>query len=408
MTDLHLFISIGTGVVLFFSAAYIVVSVISHKKIIESQRATIAEIRKSEQRYRALFENSVVGMLKFNSDTWKILDANQSIYTIFNAQSMEQIHELLQEIPPKTKAEIASSLKQSGQFNNKEVILSNSNGQFRSFLFSGKYDETKKTVHAILADITDKKRLEEAYIRAHRMEAISLLTGSLTHDLQNILAPVQISMRLLAKQVKSKRGKRILRATKATTEHGIRLVNNIMSLGRGVKGKYTPIHLNAFLKHAVDLLEPSKLHTVTLQTEKVDYVIDGDEDQLKQVLFNLIQNARDAMTRKGSIIVTVSDSKPLSGAHKFGSSRSNQNYVTVSVSDSGKGIPPNQIEKIFEPFQTTKKDAGGTGLGLSVVLEIIKKHDGFITVESKVKTGSTFNIYLPLKNQVKHETGNKK
>src|SRR5205823_902789 len=121
----------------------------------------------------------------------------------------------------------------------------------------------------------------------------------------------------------------------------------------------------------------------------------GDATQIHQIILNLCVNARDAMPDGGAIIISArnvtlseTEAKRFVGAHPG-------NYVLLRVSDTGSGIPPEIIDKIFEPFFTTKEIGKGTGLGLSTVITIIKSHGGFLDLESKVGTGTSFNVYLP-------------
>ncbi len=129
---------------------------------------------------------------------------------------------------------------------------------------------------------------------------------------------------------------------------------------------------------------------------KADAVILGDENQLKQVFLNLIQNAKDAIPVRGEIKIKLDSTISVEEYHDAGITDRKRSFIRIAVTDNGVGIPKENLGKIFEPFFSTKEVGVGTGLGLSIVSEIIKNHNGYITVKNHQSKGTTFTVFLPV------------
>jgi PAS domain S-box-containing protein len=261
-------------------------------------------------------------------------------------------------------------------------------------------DATGKGVRMVggMRDLTEKKRMEAQHLRAQRMESIGTLAGGIAHDLNNVLAPIMMSIELLKlDSINDPDRSSILNTIHVSCNRGADLVRQVLSFARGLDGQRISIRL----RHLIDELQgiishtfPSNIKIVT----KIPYdlwPIVGDPTQLHQVLLNLAVNARDAMPNGGTLTLTLAnitlDAKTVDGCKGPTSGR----HVLLQVSDTGLGIPPEIRERIFEPFFTTKEVGKGTGFGLATVHTIIKSHGGFLNVESEMGRGSTFNIYLP-------------
>jgi signal transduction histidine kinase len=247
------------------------------------------------------------------------------------------------------------------------------------------------------SDITERKRLELHAIRAQKMESIALLTGGMAHDLQNILAPVAMSVPLLQAKVSDKAGQDILKAVEESANSGLELVKNILTYGRGIAGERVAVDLPRVIDQVLSVVNPGLLPGIRIERKLNGHLpsVEGDLHQLKQVFLNLCVNARDAMPSGGllTIAMTMVDSdERLLDDHPYAEPGP---YVVVSVSDTGKGIRDEDLDRIFEPFYSTKEHGYGTGLGLSIAQGIVKSHQGYITVRSVVGSGTTFSVYLP-------------
>lgn len=256
----------------------------------------------------------------------------------------------------------------------------------------------KEVILIINTDITLKRKLEAHFLQSRKMELIALLTSGIAHDLQNVLAPVAMSVDLLREYVRSKIGREILTAVEESALSGLSLVKNILTYGRSTKESKSDINI----KSMIDVLLHGFIKTLP-DTIKIrcnnsleDIYVEGDEDQLKQVVLNLLVNGRDAMPGGGMLKLTVSmftDNPPVSEEYKISEK---DKFVMISVEDSGIGMPEENLQQIFDPFFTTKEIGTGTGLGLSIVQGVVKSHGGFITVRSKPGNGSVFQVYLPV------------
>jgi two-component system cell cycle sensor histidine kinase/response regulator CckA len=254
-----------------------------------------------------------------------------------------------------------------------------------------------KCVLVINTDITKKKRLEAQFLRAQRMESIGALAGGIAHDLNNVLSPILMVADVLQNEFTSKENRHMLEIVKTSAGRGSDMVKQILSFARGVSGEHTNLQIKHLVTDLGKLLQGTFPRSIQIRTEfdKDLCLVKGDATQLHQVLMNLCVNARDAMPDGGSLLIeaanvtlenkaTPMQPKPVSGP-----------YVVLTVTDTGQGIPSNLLDKIYEPFFTTKGIGKGTGLGLSTVLGIVKTHSGFIEVSSRVKEGTTFRVYLP-------------
>ncbi|MGH7992369.1 MAG: PAS domain-containing protein [Limisphaerales bacterium] len=246
-------------------------------------------------------------------------------------------------------------------------------------------------------DITDKKHLEEQFLRAQRMESIGRLATGIAHDLNNILAPILISTALLRQKVQDDEGLGMLTRLEANAKRGADIVKQVLGFGRGLEGQRMQVNPRLLIKDVIRITTETFSKSIQVETDVAPDAsfVSGDMTQLHQVLLNLCVNARDAMPQGGNLKLKVRNFTADPHFAGLNPEAKPVAYVLFEVIDTGHGIPQDIRDRIFEPFFTTKELGKGTGLGLSTTLSIVKSHGGFILVESEPGKGSTFQVYLP-------------
>jgi PAS domain S-box-containing protein len=244
----------------------------------------------------------------------------------------------------------------------------------------------------------EKERLEAQLRQSQNMEAISTLAGGIAHDFNNILSAI-IGYAQLA-QMKLDPESEPYADLKQVLQSGNRaklLIQQILAVGSGQEQERQPMQFNYIVREVLTFLRSTLPSTIEIQ-EKIGKdvgVIDADPTQMHQVLMNLCTNAGQAMEENGGIL-TVSLRNAEIGLWNAELNLEPGWYLKLTVSDTGHGMTPEVMEKIFDPYFTTKEKREGTGIGLSVVHGIVAQHGGAITVESEPGKGSTFHVYLPL------------
>lgn len=254
-----------------------------------------------------------------------------------------------------------------------------------------------KSVLAINTDITDKKKIEAQFMRAQRMESVGTLAGGIAHDLNNILAPIILSIDFLRTITDHPQAKKILETIDVSAKRGADIVRQVLSFARGLEGQRIEVQPRHLLKDLEIIIKDTFPKDIRLQfsASSNTWTILGDPTQIHQILLNLCVNARDAMPSGGSLTVAVENCVLDQQYAAMNIDAKAGRYTIISVADSGTGIPRDNLEKIFEPFFTTKEINKGTGLGLSAVMAIAKSHGGFVNVYSELGKGTTFKVYLP-------------
>jgi len=254
-----------------------------------------------------------------------------------------------------------------------------------------------KSVLSINTDITEKKKIEAQFMRAQRMESIGTLAGGIAHDLNNILAPIMMSIDVLKASVQDSQASEILKTIEISSKRGADIVRQVLSFARGLEGERIEIQPKHLLKDLQNIIKDTFPKNIRLQFSSPNNIrtILGDPTQVHQVLMNLCVNARDAMPNGGTLSIGVENCEFDEHYAAMSLRAKPGRYVNISVTDSGTGIPKDILDKIFEPFFTTKEINKGTGLGLSTVMAIVKSHEGMINVYSEAGKGTTFRVYLP-------------
>ncbi len=254
-------------------------------------------------------------------------------------------------------------------------------------------------IRGFIVDITDKKRLEAQLLQSQKMEAIGTLAGGIAHDFNNILAPIigfaEICIAdIPPENIHHKNIQQILSAALRARD----LVKQILAFSRHSGQEKKPVHLHLVVGEAMKLLKASIPSSITIsQNITTESMVYADPTQMHQIIMNLCTNAYHAMEDdSGELTISLSDieiddkNPAISAAMRPGT------YIRLSVRDTGCGIEADLLERIFEPYYTTKQKDKGTGMGLSVVHGIVKEHDGHIITDSIPGFGSTFHVYLPV------------
>ena len=256
----------------------------------------------------------------------------------------------------------------------------------------------RKLFTVILRDITEKRLAEAQLLRAQRLESVGTLAGGLAHDLNNILAPIMVSVRLLERKLANDpEGLECVALLGSLTERAANIVRQVLSFARGIEGDRVPTPVKHIIREVCEILRETLPRNIRLRQEVPSdlWLAHIDATQIHQVLMNLAVNARDAMTGGGALTFTARNvtldpnRAPIQPEARPG------HYLSIAVADTGTGIAAEHMDRIFDPFFTTKPQGEGTGLGLSTSLGIIRGHGGFIDVDSETGKGTRFTIYLP-------------
>jgi nitrogen-specific signal transduction histidine kinase/CheY-like chemotaxis protein len=263
-------------------------------------------------------------------------------------------------------------------------------------------------VNAYGLDITKRKKAEKEKVKLElqlsqkqKMEAIGTLAGGIAHDFNNILAAVQGYVELSLDDLPEDSAVRDnLEQIQSCTNRSAKLVKQILTFSRAdqLEQEKEPVQISSIVKEALRMLRSSLPSTIKIcrKIRANSSMVLADPTQIHQVLVNLCTNASYAMREEGGLLEVSLKDVNLKSEAKIGDGYLGRGpYVKLSVSDSGCGMEKEVVERIFEPFFSTKEAGEGTGLGLSVVHGIIKSHDGAITVSSTPGKGTTFDIFLP-------------
>lgn len=254
-----------------------------------------------------------------------------------------------------------------------------------------------KAVLAIHTDITEQKRMEAQFLRAQRMESIGTLAGGIAHDLNNVLAPIMMSIDLLKLSTRDRNDLAILSTIELSARRGAEMVQQVLAFARGVEGRrlvIDPVEVVRDVQHLVHETFPKNIDFHAHLPVELPPII-GDPTQVHQVLINLCVNARDAMPEGGRLDLSATTVRVDEQYATLNPNAKPGPYVMLTVADDGSGMPKEIQDKIFDPFFTTKELSKGTGLGLSTVLAIVKSHGGFINVDSQPGSGTTFAVHFP-------------
>ncbi len=249
---------------------------------------------------------------------------------------------------------------------------------------------------AVQRDVTERRMLEAQIQQAQRLEGIGLLASGIAHDLNNVLAPILMGSGLLRDSSVDPSFVEIVNLMEASAERGSNLVKQILSFARGISGEGAVVQPRHVLNDLVKITRQTFPKTISISADVPQdcWTVAVDPIQLHQILLNLFVNARDAIDEVGTISAVAEN---IDIRQPVGTLRGTLNpgkYVRVSVEDSGSGIPPEIVDRIFDPFFTSKEVGKGTGLGLATVSTILKNIDGGLDLRTG-PAGTTFSVYVP-------------
>jgi two-component system cell cycle sensor histidine kinase/response regulator CckA len=359
-------------------------------------------LREAESRYRTVFEQSPEAIVLLDPQTTLPLDFNDAACRLLGysrpqfARLRLEDHSAAGQLD-EVQAKLAEASR-TGQSEFETCLLTRRGERRNVRLALGLIEiQGRPAFHSIWRDITERQETERRLLRSQRLESIGTLAGGIAHDLNNALAPILMSASLL-RETATEESVALLDLIETSAQRGAAMVRQLLTFAKGIDGQrilLQPRHLLNEMQKFIKSTFPKDIQLQVHIPREGGQVL-GDATQLHQVLLNLCVNARDAMPKGGILklenAVIEVDSTLASTIEGARPGR----YVVVRVADSGTGIAPDIIDRIFEPFFTTKGPEKGTGMGLSTVLGIIRSHQGFIRVESRLGEGSSFAVYLPL------------
>ena len=375
---------------------------------ITDQKKAEEKLLKSEGQYHAYFEGVFSGTYISNPDG-RLIACNREYKKIFGFDSTQQaletpLHKL--SVNPDERLDFLSLLKREKQVTGYEPNLKKINGtplhliENSSGVFDKKGNLTQ--IRGFLLDVTEQKKLENQLMQAQKMEAIGTLAGGIAHDFNNILAGIFGYAQLAEIHINQpEKAKEYIEQLVKSGQRAAALIRQILTFSRQSEFKKRPLTVYALLKEALKLIRSSIPSNILIKENILSKaMIIADPTQIHQVIMNLCTNAYQSMGENSGLltvglyetIISKQESLPdlniLSGK-----------YIKLEVIDTGHGIDKKNMEKIFDPYFTTKETGKGTGLGLAVVDGIVKKQTGFIKVFSKLGHGSKFQVFWPIIEQ---------
>ncbi|MEO8217650.1 MAG: PAS domain S-box protein [Acidobacteriota bacterium] len=363
-----------------------------------------AQLEESEERYRLLFDRNPHPTWVYDKETLCFLAVNEAAVRHYGYSRDEFLHMTIKDIRPREEiAELLRMVQEESEspaarvygivkHKKKDGTLLDVEIASSEITFSG------RPAGLVLAnDVTERRRSEQQFLRAQRMESLGTLAGGIAHDLNNLLMPILMGVTLLKRLETDERTQKTINNIERSVKRGTDLVKRVLLFARGTEGVRAAVNLGSIVTEVEAIAEstfPKNIIFATTLPETL-HPVTGDETQLTQVVLNLCVNARDAMPGGGLITISAANIEIDEHYAVTHGGISAGKYVQLEVTDNGNGIPKEVVDRIFEPFFTTKEVGKGTGLGLSTVQGVLHSHGGFIEVSSEIGKGATFRVYLP-------------
>ncbi|MBL7095358.1 PAS domain S-box protein [candidate division KSB1 bacterium] len=387
-------------------------------ELISGQIALAIDRKRAEEervRLATAIENAAEGVLIMD-EKGSIQYANPAFETI-TGYSLEE-----------SKGKISRILKsgKKGAKYNKEIWDKISNGEIWNGYISSKKknnssyeeeitispirDEGGKIINyvAIRRDVTEQKRLADQLRQSQKMEAIGTLAGGIAHDFNNIIGAISGYTELTMDDVTNENSLRNLQQVLKASHRAKDLVQQILAFSRLTEQEWKPLQICSIVKETLKLLRASLPATIEIRQDiqSNSSLILADPIQIHSLMMNLSTNAHHAMLEKDGILeVTLKEVEIGAEMALLHQELAPGKYIRLSVSDTGTGINPEIMDRIFDPYFTTKEVGEGSGMGLALVHGIVKNHHGEITVESELGKGTIFSVFLPvIQKEVKDKT----
>jgi two-component system cell cycle sensor histidine kinase/response regulator CckA len=365
----------------------------------------------SEHRFQRLFAEAPIGILLVDGK-YKIMECNHAFHTVIRRPKGGIVGTMLSElIAPADRAEmmekLAEVLEGTDQTKPLEVKIQSDREiitqvYVKRFGLVGKETNGVKEQSGLMLyfiDATEQKHLQIQFAQSQKMQAIGQLAGGVAHDFNNLLtAMIGFCDLLLQRHKPGDQSFNDIMQIKQNGNRAANLVRQLLAFSRQQTLQPKVLSLADVLSELTNLLR--RLIGAQIRLEMIHGrdvgLVKVDQGQLEQVIINLVVNARDAMPNGGTVTIRTRNHKQEMHVMRGQDDMSPGHYVAIEVVDLGCGIPPENLQRIFEPFFSTKEIGSGTGLGLSTVYGIVRQTGGFIGVESTVGVGTTIHVYLPV------------
>jgi PAS domain S-box-containing protein len=372
----------------------------------EKKRAEQA-VREVAARLRAVVDTAVDGVILINAKGL-VLMFNPACEKLFGYRSDEVIGENVKMLMPEPFHHehdgYLQNYHRTGEAKiigiGREVVGQRKDGStFPMDLSVGEAKQEGEAIFVgIIHDLTERARIQQQLVRAQKMEAVGQLSGGIAHDFNNLLTVIIGNAEALSAKLEARPDmKRLADAITGAGERGAELTQRLLAFSRRQMLQPVEIDCNRLVESMREILRRTLSEDIEIQVnlEKELWSAFADPAQLENAVLNLALNARDAMTEGGCLTLATANVPLEEDYQELHPEVPPGNYVMVSVSDDGAGMPAEVREHAFEPFFTTKEIGKGTGLGLSMVYGFAKQSNGHVTIYSEPGLGTTVRIYLP-------------
>jgi len=348
--------------------------------------------------------------LRWTDETFRIFGFEPQEVPVTNDRFFRSVHA---DDRARIAAAVAEALKSKRPFDLEHRIIRPS-GEERYVREQGEIvcddDGRPIQIRGIVMDITERRQLGEQLRQSQKMEAIGQLAGGVAHDFNNILTVIHgHASLLLVDKTLNENAIRSAQQIGQAAERAAGLTRQLLTFSRRQVMQPKRLDLNQLVSNMTMMLGRILGEHITLQlkywTEPA--YIKADASMIEQVMLNLVVNARDAMPKGGQLAIRITTSKADPNYRQYQPESRAEDFICLTVSDTGCGIDSETLRRIFEPFFTTKEVGKGTGLGLATVYGIVNQHQGWIEVDSEIGKGSTFRVYLPSAREATPAEGGK-
>ena len=374
------------------------------------ERAWQEALTLSEQRFQRLFAESPIGVVLVDAEL-RFVETNQAFLKITRRRSADILGRMLVDLlQPDQRQPVQASLKQvlnGGELDKPVETLLRAEGQeMVMLLYARRFAVHPGTEGAgqgsglmiYVVDASEQKKLERQFAQSQKMQAIGQLAGGVAHDFNNLLtAMLGFCDLLLQRHKPGDQSFADIMQIKQNASRAANLVRQLLAFSRQQALQPKILNVTDVLSELTNLLR--RLIGANIELQMIHgrdlFPVKVDEGQLEQVIINLVVNARDAMPQGGKLSIMTGNVRQEGTALRGQDEMPAGDYVVIDVVDTGIGIPKENLQRIFEPFFSTKEVGQGTGLGLSTVYGIVRQTGGYVGVESAPGKGSKFSIILP-------------